>query len=505
MQTRPLPPEIKALMVQIDALIKNPELNRDHFSDLKKFGLSQLISTQTYNGVSHSCAGWIHHAGRQDILDWLYEHCNTDPEANFFLLHWAVVCRQPEANIRELAGYQRKNIGYNLYSDNTTYLTRYNGMTPLHIAVEEGNADIVKTLLDCTEEPDVASSDHETPLHLAVSRQHTEIVNLLLAANAALDKKNKDGDTALHLAVRSSNHDIIKILVDAGADILTPNLAGDTALHIAMYKNTDMASACFESLKPNKLTGFNLTNRDGHTPFTIAAAKNHLDIINYCLMPQQDNDNTEDDKIQQKFINLGLKSAARTGHIDAVNAILPCITDINAECSENKGSTLSIAAHYKHAGIVKALCKALLNDYIAKRDSEPDYKKYTYFFVKKGAGYSKEQKLGAARALLSVLNGEAEKGTLDKFHGPLHNKTLHGIFNIINKYVFGNYQPPASQAEIAELKRPSNGSSYSYASRSRGEFAYLNDIGHAAETAACICSCVTNSGRGYGNSGCSVM
>lgn len=467
MQTRPLPPEIRALIVQIDALIKNPELKRENFSDLKKFGLSQLTSRLTFNGMTHSYAGWIHHSDRQDILDWLYENCNTNPEANLYVLHWAVVCRQSEAVIRELAEYRRKKIGYNLYSDDTTYLTQYNGLAPLHIAVEEGNTDIVNILLACTNEPDVTSKDHETPLHLAI---------------------------------RNCDPDSIKILVDAGANILKPNLDGNTPLHLAMYKKTEMADMCFELLKPEKLTGFNMINQDGHTPFTIAAAKNHLNIVNYCLMQKQQ-DNIDDEIIQQKFINFGLKTAAHNGHIDSVNAILPYITNIHIECSENKGSALSIAAHSKHTDIVKVLCKDLLNHYITQRDSEPDYKKYTYFFVKKGAGYSKESKLGAARALLSVLNGESEKETLRQFHGPLHNKTLKGIFYIINKYAFDQHQPPASQTEIDEWQRPSRASSDSYVSRDRGEFAYLDDIGRAADAATCICSNVS----GYGNNGCSVM
>ncbi len=56
-------------------------------------------------------------------------------------------------------------------------MTNHN--TPLHIAAQNGNAEIVKMLLDAGHDPTAPNAEGLTPLHLAVQMGHAEIAALL--------------------------------------------------------------------------------------------------------------------------------------------------------------------------------------------------------------------------------------------------------------------------------------------------------------------------------------
>ena len=55
-----------------------------------------------------------------------------------------------------------------------------NGITPIHIAAQEGHINIVKTLMTSTDNPDVADNDGNTPIHVSASWGSTEIVETLM-------------------------------------------------------------------------------------------------------------------------------------------------------------------------------------------------------------------------------------------------------------------------------------------------------------------------------------
>ena len=62
-----------------------------------------------------------------------------------------------------------------------------------------------------------------TPLHRAVDNGNVEIVRILVNAGADLNIKSSRGSdpTPLHIAVQDGNAELVRILVDAGAD---PNI-----------------------------------------------------------------------------------------------------------------------------------------------------------------------------------------------------------------------------------------------------------------------------------------
>lgn len=111
------------------------------------------------------------------------------------------------------------------------------GNTPLHVACQEGKADIVKILLDYPLDINAKGIDDYSALHYAVQKRNPEIVKLLLAKNANIDSQDKEGNTPLWTAVMtySGNDEVIKLLLDGGADPRIPNKHG-----ITLFKLLDM-------------------------------------------------------------------------------------------------------------------------------------------------------------------------------------------------------------------------------------------------------------------------
>lgn len=103
-------------------------------------------------------------------------------------------------------------------------------------AAKEGNAGLVRALLD--EGSDVEDSDEygTTALMMAARWGHAEIVRTLLAEGADVNASQRDGMTALMLSVYSANGDVARALLAAGADRHAKDRLGMTAMGWARAK-----------------------------------------------------------------------------------------------------------------------------------------------------------------------------------------------------------------------------------------------------------------------------
>ena len=95
--------------------------------------------------------------------------------------------------------------------------TTDDGSTPLHIAIEEGNLDIVHLLVEAGASMDVPRSDGLAPLHMAAQKGHLEIVRLLVESGADMSGATKNGTTALELAFQHGHVDVGRFLAERGA------------------------------------------------------------------------------------------------------------------------------------------------------------------------------------------------------------------------------------------------------------------------------------------------
>ena len=72
--------------------------------------------------------------------------------------------------------------------------------TPLHIASEKGNMEIVSALVKHSAKPQ-PTRNGTTPIHIAVKNRGTEVVKILLSAYPdEVDTANNKGQTPLHHA-----------------------------------------------------------------------------------------------------------------------------------------------------------------------------------------------------------------------------------------------------------------------------------------------------------------
>ena len=108
-----------------------------------------------------------------------------------------------------------------------------NGLTPLMSAAQEGNIDLVNSLLEKGIDIDEINSNKSTALMIAASHGHTKIVLSILSYGADINFQNNKGWSALMLAAQKGNLETINVLLSNGANILIRNKQGWSALIIA--------------------------------------------------------------------------------------------------------------------------------------------------------------------------------------------------------------------------------------------------------------------------------
>ena len=81
-------------------------------------------------------------------------------------------------------------------------------------------------------------NDRKTPLIRAVEDGDADRVKTLIAAGADVNAKDSDGKTALIRAIEADNADGVKALIAAGADVNRSDNDGETALGLALRRNS---------------------------------------------------------------------------------------------------------------------------------------------------------------------------------------------------------------------------------------------------------------------------
>ena len=156
----------------------------------------------------------------------------------------------------------------------TEYKDKTEKLSPFHRAVEDGQIEVVKLLIQHGINMESRNSWDNTPIItcIAGSKGHLEIVKLLLEQGIDINSKGAHGYTMLHFAVEDFNFEIVKFLLENGA-----NVNAKTGKH-----NTPLHSACNGSdhhLKRNKVTEMLLEhgadisaiNKAGCTPLHLAS------------------------------------------------------------------------------------------------------------------------------------------------------------------------------------------------------------------------------------------
>lgn len=189
-----------------------------------------------------------------------------------------------------------------------------NGQTALHLAAKYGFKTFLKFFIDAVKDVDIENSDGQTPLllarnkdtfealidlgasrnkkdahgntglHIAVNFGNVEMVRYLIETNNCdIDCQNKMGKTALHLALSRQPDDFIfYVLFDKKASIRLADNEGNTPLHLAiLHQRRDIS---FWLITQLPLSELNRPNNKGETALHLAVLNNELNMVKRLVM-----------------------------------------------------------------------------------------------------------------------------------------------------------------------------------------------------------------------------
>jgi len=107
--------------------------------------------------------------------------------------------------------------------------------TPLHTAALRGATEIVEALLKAGANVNALDNRKRMPLHYAASGYEGTLTaaKMLLKAGARVDARDEDRDTPLAVAALHQNLGVVYLLVGAGASLTKKNIYGQTPKDIA--------------------------------------------------------------------------------------------------------------------------------------------------------------------------------------------------------------------------------------------------------------------------------
>lgn len=202
-------------------------------------------------------------------------------------------------------------------------------------AVHSGNTTLVERLLSTGYRlQTIQFQGGLTPIHVAVQDDNEEMVDLLLKKGADVNARTSWGATPLHLAARQGSRAVMDLLITKGADVNADTKNGDTPLHLAAANGrANHASDLLE-----KGAKVDASNRFGNTPLLSAMGQNGTLIIEALI---QGGANLN---FQTPNGDTALHVAAQAGRGGMVNALVEKGADINARNQAGNSAMYAVAA-----------------------------------------------------------------------------------------------------------------------------------------------------------------
>ncbi|MFN7095826.1 MAG: ankyrin repeat domain-containing protein, partial [Burkholderiales bacterium] len=210
-------------------------------------------------------------------------------------------------------------------------------------AIKKGNVKEVRQLNYLEDYLEAKDDEGLTPLHIAAQSEQNEMVMFLLNQGANIEAKTNEGSTPLHLAV--SNEAIVDTLLKAGAKINAQTNYGENALHLAAYKG--YLASCKLLIQYN--INLNLKASRDFTALHYAIEGNQIAVVEYLMNVGA--------YLQAKTDFLGLTPlhlAIVFGNFECVQLLLEQGADIETK-GRLGGTPLHVAARKGQAELVKLL------------------------------------------------------------------------------------------------------------------------------------------------------
>ncbi|XP_058470993.1 kinase D-interacting substrate of 220 kDa B isoform X3 [Solea solea] len=222
-----------------------------------------------------------------------------------------------------------------------------NGQTPLMVAAEQGNLEIVQELIRRGANVNLDDSDCWTALISAAKEGHIEVVRELLENNANLEHRDMGGWTALMWAAYKGCTDVAQLLLDKGAN---PNITGQYSVYPIIWAAGRGHGEIVHLLLQHGAK-VNCSDKYGTTPLIWAARKGHYESVIHLLANGADVDQEGANSMTALIV------AVKGGYTEVVKELLKRNPNVNM--TDKDGNTaLAIAAKEGHTEIVQDLLDA---------------------------------------------------------------------------------------------------------------------------------------------------
>ncbi|XP_054469500.1 kinase D-interacting substrate of 220 kDa B [Anoplopoma fimbria] len=222
-----------------------------------------------------------------------------------------------------------------------------NGQTPLMVAAEQGNVEILQELIRRGANVNLDDVDCWTALISAAKEGHIEVVRELLENNANLEHRDMGGWTALMWGAYKGRTDVVQLLLEKGAN---PNITGQYSVYPIIWA-AGRGHAEIVHLLLQHGAKVNCSDKYGTTPLIWAARKGHYESVMHLLANGADVD--QEGANSMTALIVGVKG----GYTEVVKELLKRNPNVNM--TDKDGSTaLAIAAKEGHTEIVQDLLDA---------------------------------------------------------------------------------------------------------------------------------------------------
>ena len=185
-------------------------------------------------------------------------------------------------NILELILSKSKNIGISLNE-----MTDFEGLYPIHHAVNFKNLNAIKLLNKYTENINFENKNGDLPIHMAVRENNMEIFNYLIENTKDLNFQNMQGETIFHISCNYGYELISEKLIEYDIDVNVQDYENEISpvMYIIILNNIKIFDKIINKIDPN-LQDFNGNN-----------------ILHYCIL---ENNYNFINKIIDKNIDLNI-------------------------------------------------------------------------------------------------------------------------------------------------------------------------------------------------------
>ncbi|MFH1112699.1 MAG: ankyrin repeat domain-containing protein [Pseudomonadota bacterium] len=212
-------------------------------------------------------------------------------------------------------------------------------------AVEKGDVDAVKRIIERGADVNHRYKEGVTPLMIAAKSGRTDAVKLLLERGADVHATASKGWTPILYAAFGGDPETITLLLDRGAEVRKKSETGWTPLMTASSQGHKAAVALLLS----KGADVHASDGKGRTPLICAASKGKTDVMRLLL------DKGADINVKSKTGMTALAVAAEAGHKEAVGLLIHEGADPDVKDSVMGLSALTRAMKKRDGEIVQVL------------------------------------------------------------------------------------------------------------------------------------------------------